>query len=187
MSRFHNEILAHFANMEHAINNIHARTPMFVSTVNGHMAVDDAFKDARRDIVDSSLHFNSGDHVVAIAKLRDGMSKHEDILKGVQAGIQGQLSLIKSGQSKFTMNQVEKNLDDLQASLPHLNSAIHSYRELSKYYADNLEKTTEEQKAVEKEKTDNARNVIDSIADEHNIELPSGWDRHRGEESPNGE
>lgn len=194
MSKFHNEILAHLANMEQSITRIHARTPILIPTQDPNVknsvkfiGIDQALKDARADIVRSSLSSNSGEHLAAMTQLREGMNKHMGIVDGLKRGLNGQVSLLSSGNSKFTPEQLQDNLADASAAMEHLNSAMDSYKNYAVHIKENMSEIEETAKQKQREMIDNARDVVDSVADENNLLLPGNYVNRPNKRAPNGE
>jgi hypothetical protein len=192
MSKLHVDLLGHLANIEYLVNQIHAR-----GEVHDDMGIPLPYhmEKAREEAARSMSASLGGDGEESVKSLGQAYSRanhvvdhlHNNLLEQLKATGTGNfnpVSMTQNIKDVDAVNQYHIKLGTTATDITHyeLNKAQNKIDQNNK----KLEEL-EEKKKFYKEANDNAREVVDNIADENNLNLPGSWDRHRDEPSPNGE
>ena len=184
MTQHHVNMLHSLANMEYMVNQIHARTPMH----DQHgTPITDFMSKARHHISLSALDSNGGNHIEALKNMRTGAVYCDQVMGALSQAITNQAKDVTSLNPSISQSTVLNNLKDAEAAADHWRVAVSHGQKYANEVAEKMPQIVEEKKQEIRDATDNAREVIDSIADEQNLNLPGNWDRHGDEPAPNGE
>jgi hypothetical protein len=173
MSKHHIEALAALANMRYIASGIHARTPI----EQGGVTVLDHLDEARNNLQHSMLRSNSGDPLQSLLSLRACYTHTNNGMKLLQS------ELTKHGQAALNgqgnQGDVLKSLEDTNAYAEHQQNFMGHAKGIMAHETSKVQGILDMQ--------DNARNVIEGIADDNNLLLPGSWVNKGDNEAPNGE
>ena len=174
MSKHHIEALAHLANMHYIASQIHARTPLVDET---GKSIVDYMDDATKHLNESMFHGTIGNPQNSLFSLRRTYQTTQGVMGMLNKAAQNQYDDAVKG--NLSPDTAVKNMDDMNAFAEQHDLFLNKGKDIV---------LDQQNKGLStKEKVDNAREVIDSIADEHNLLLPGSWTRHGDEPAPNGE
>lgn len=174
MSQQHIEALATLANMHYMASQIHARTP--IVDREGTSIVDHMNK-ATDHLTESMAHSINGHSESSLFSLRSAVIRTQGVLKMLHDSMNHQVDAAREG--RLHPNTVVSNINDATAFVDLQNNLTNKGKEI---VANEQAKTKGTRDMV-----DNARDVIEGIADENNLLLPGNWTRHGDEPAPNGE
>ena len=178
MSIHHIEALANLANLHYIASQIHARTPVTDET---GKSVVDYMNDATKHLNQSMVYSNTGDPQNSLFSLRQAY-QHTHGVMGMLMGA-GEKQVSDAGNGTLPLPTLKANMDDIHSYID--NHA--TFLEKSKAIIAHEQEKGIAQRDSARDSLNNAREVIDSIADENNLLLPGSWTRHGDEPAPNGE
>lgn len=173
MSQHHIAALASLANMRYIASEIHARTPI---EQNG-ITILDHLDNARNHLQNSMLRSTASDPLQSLLSLKGAYTKAQDAMKLLQSQLNthGQSALNGEGNE----DNVLKSLQDTEAYAGHQQAFMSHTRDIMTHETGKVQGIRDMQ--------DNARSVIEGIADDQNLLLPGSWVNKGDNEAPNGE
>jgi hypothetical protein len=178
MSQHHIEALANLANLHYIATQIHARTP--VVDEDGKNVVE-YMNDATKHLNDSMRHSNSGDAPKSLFSLRQTYQHTHGVLQMLLHSGEDQVERATRGE--LPAETVMANMLDMRSFTQHHATFLDKSQNIVK---DQQEKG-QSQIASQRENLDNAREAVESVADEHNLLLPGNWVNRGDGKAPNGE
>lgn len=178
MSQHHIEALANLANMHYIATQIHARTPVVDET--GSSVVDYMNK-ATEHLNQSMFHSTTGNEESSLFSLRQSYEHTHGVLGMLVSAGEDQVN--QATQGKLPASTVMANMTDIKSFTEH----HAAFLDKSKDIVANEQEKGLAKKASRRESLDNAREAIDSVADEHNLLLPGNWVNRGDGRAPNGE
>jgi hypothetical protein len=173
MSQHHIAALAALANMRYIASEIHARTPIEQDGV----TMLDHLDEARNHLQHSMLRSNSGDPLQSLLSLK---ATYTNTNKGMNL-LQSELN--KHGQAALngegSQSNILKSLEDTNAYAEHQQNFMGHAKNIIEHENSKVQGIRDMQ--------DNARNVIEGVADDNNLLLPGSWVNKGDNEAPNGE
>jgi hypothetical protein len=174
MSQQHIEALATLANMHYIASQLHARTPVVDSdgsSIVNHMDT------ATKHLNDSMLKSNSGDSQGSLFSLRRSYQHTHGVLQMLMTAGEDQIERAKRGE--LSPDTVLTNMADMNSFVNHHEDFLNKGTEI----VANQQKKGLDQRDLQ----DNAREVIEGIADDKNLLLPGSWVNRGDGKAPNGE
>jgi len=178
MSTHHIQALANLANMHYIATQIHARTPIRDETGN---SVVDYMNKATEHLNESMFHSTTGDAQKSLFSLRQTYQHTHGVLGMLLAAGEKQYDQAKQG--LIAPDTAMANMRDMASFTEH-NSA---FLEKGKDIVANEQEKGLAQVSNTRDQLDNARDVVEGIADEKNLLLPGSWVNRGDGKSPNGE
>jgi hypothetical protein len=173
MSKHHIAALASLANMRYIASDIHARTPI---EQNG-ITILDHLDNARNHLQNSMLRSNASDPLQSLLSLKGAYTKAQDGMNLLQS------ELNKHGQSALNgegnQDNILKSLQDTEGYAEHQKNFMGHAKNIMAYESDKVQGIRDMQ--------DNAKSVIEGIADDQNLLLPGSWVNRGDNKAPNGE
>lgn len=173
MSQHHIAALASLANMRYIASEIHARTPIEQNGV----TILDHLDEARNHLQHSMLRSNASDPLQSLLSLRSAYTKGQDSMNLLQN------ELNKHGQSALNgegnQDNILKSLQDTEGYAEHQKNFMDHAKNIMAYENDKVQGIRDMQ--------DNAKEAIESVADENNLLLPGIWVNRGDNKAPNGE
>jgi hypothetical protein len=174
MSVHHIEALANLANMHYIASQIHARTPIVDET---GKSIVDYMDDATKHLNESMFHSTTGNPQNSLFSLRQAYQHTQGVMNMLINAGENHVKEAENG--KMRGSDLIKNITDMNAFVDQHAAFLDKGKNI---VADQQEKGLKQ-----KDLQDNARQVIEGIADENNLLLPGSWTRHGDEPAPNGE
>jgi hypothetical protein len=173
MSKHHIAALAALANMRYIASEIHARTPI---EENG-ITILDHLDNARNHLQNSMLRSNASDPLQSLLSLKGAYTKAQDGMKLLQSQLNthGQSALNGEG----NQDNILKSLQDTEAYAGHQKAFMSHAKDIMEHETGKIQGIRDMQ--------DNAKSVIEGIADDQNLLLPGSWVNKGDNEAPNGE
>lgn len=178
MSTHHIEALANLANMHYIATQIHARTPIRDETGN---SVVDYMNKATEHLNQSMFHSTTGDAQQSLFSLRQTYQHTHGVLGMLLAAGEKQYDQATKGELPAPI--VMANMSDMKSFTEHHTAFLDKGKDI---VANEQEKGLAQRDST-REKLDNARDVVEGIADEQNLLLPGSWVNRGDGKSPNGE
>jgi hypothetical protein len=174
MSLHHVEALASLANMHYIASQIHARTP--VNDETGKSIVD-YMDDATKHLNQSLLHSNTGNAQSSLFSLRQTYQHTQGVMSMLLEAGEHQINEAENG--RMLGSDLVKNMTDMNAFADHHAAFLDKGKAI---VADQQEKGL-----AQKDLQNNAKDVIEGIADDNNLFLPGSWVNRGDNKAPNGE
>ena len=178
MGTHHIEALANLANMHYIATQIHARTPIRDETGN---SVVDYMNKATEHLNQSMFHSTTGDAQQSLFSLRQTYQHTHGVLGMLLAA--GEKQYDQAAKGELPASIVMANMSDMKSFTEHHTSFLDKGKDI---IANEQEKGLAQRDST-REKLDNARDVVEGIADEQNLLLPGSWVNRGDGKSPNGE
>jgi len=174
MSKLHIEALANLANMHYIASQIHARTPIVDET---GKSIVDYMDDATRHLNESMAHSNNGNSQNSLFSLRQAYQNTQGVM-GMLIDA-GEHHIKEAENGRMLGSELIKNMNDTNAFVDQHEAFLNTGKRI---VADQQERGLNQ-----KELQDNARQVVEGIADENNLLLPGSWVNKGDNKAPNGE
>jgi hypothetical protein len=178
MSTHHIQALANLANMHYIATQIHARTPIRDETGN---SVVDYMNKATEHLNESMFHSTTGDAQKSLFSLRQTYQHTHGVLGMLLAAGEKQYDQARKGELPAPIAM--SNMNDMQSFTEHHSAFLDKGKDI---VANEQEKGLSQIDST-RQKLDNARDVVEGIADEQNLLLPGSWVNRGDGKSPNGE
>ena len=178
MSQHHIEALATLANMHYIATQVHSRTPVVDETGN---SVVDYMNKATEHLNNSMFHSTTGNPQSSLFSLKQSYEHTHGVLGMLIAAGEDQYK--QATQGKIPASTVMANMTDMNSFTEHHSAFLSKSKDI---IANEQEKGLA-QRDSRRESLNNAREAIDSVADEHNLLLPGNWVNRGDGRSPNGE
>ena len=168
-------MLAHLANMNYIVQQMHARVPLMDR--DAEVPITFHMDHAREQLQQSMGHALANNPVESLKSLKQAYTSSFAAVQVMQDELPKQV--VRAANGELSMDAVSKNLEDANIAIEHNSNMMSKVRN---YMDEEVSKAKSQ-----KELSDNAREIVDKIADDNNLLLPGSWTRGGDEPSPNGE
>jgi hypothetical protein len=174
MSLHHIEALANLANLHYIASQVHARTPIVDEA---GKSVVDYMNDATKHMNESMVHSTTGDPRSSLFSLRQTYQHTHGVLGMLMDAGEKQIANAQNG--SLPLHVLKSNMDDIHSFIDNHSAFLAKGKDIV---------ANEQEKGLnQRDLQDNAREVIENIADEQNLLLPGSWVNRGDGKAPNGE